>query len=213
MSATDTTPTASATAAATGSLVEQVSFQRIFDGLAQKGITLSSAEQARFEEIARDEIRKQNGGQLIGMNIGGAAVNLIEILFSFIQRLFGSSSGTPELSIAGLTGHLTNAASGATNTGKQYVINTITANIYERMRAEGGNLAQAAPYVTGLTTGPGYAPDMTDSLMRQLTAAQNIPDGTSSSLNPTLPVQVADASGGAGSGLPRRPLTGQALGA
>jgi hypothetical protein len=141
MSATDTTPTASATAAATGSLVEQVSFQRIFDGLAQKGITLSSAEQARFEEIARDEIRKQNGGQLIGMNIGGAAVNLIEILFSFIQRLFGSSSGTPELSIAGLTGHLTNAASGATNTGKQYVINTITANIYERMRAEGGNLA------------------------------------------------------------------------
>lgn len=209
MSTTDTSSASTTTAAATGGLVEQVSFQRIFTGLEQQGITLSIAEQTRLEEIARDEIRKQNGGQLAGFNLGGTGVNLIEILFSFIQQLFGGANGTPEFTLTGLGDHLSNAATGATNTGKQYVINTITANIYERMRAEGGNLAQAADLVTGLTTGPVNARDMDGSLMRQLASVQNIPDGTTSSLTPSPPTQVADAS--AGNGLPpsvsTRPLT------
>lgn len=209
---TTTTETTTATAAATGNLVEQVSFQRIFSGLAENGTPLSSAEQARLEEIARDEIRKQNGGQLLGLNLGGAGVNLIEILFSFIQKLFGG--GDTPTTLAGWGDQLSGALSGSTNTGKQYVINTINANIYERMKAEGGNLAQAADLVTGFNVGrdaqgnPLYARAMSGSLPEQFASAQNIPPGTTSSLNRPTPTEVADNS--AGSGLPAsatRPLT------
>ena len=209
---TTTSETTAKAATAAGNLVEQVSFQRIFSGLAEKGVPLSIAEQARLEEITRDEIRKQNGGQLIGLNIGGAGVNIIEILFSFIQKLFGG--GDTPTTLAGWGDQLSGALSGSTNTGKQYVINTINANIYERMKAEGGNLAQAADLVTGFNVGrdaqgnPLYARDMDSSLMRQLTAAQNLNDGNTSSLNRPTPTAVADNS--SGSGLPAsatRPLT------
>lgn len=193
-------------------LIEQVSFQRIYDGLSQHGVNLNSAEQARLEEIIREEVRKQNGGALAGMNLGGTGVNLIQILFSFIQQLFGGGNGAPEFSLAGITDSLSNAASGATNNGRQYVFDTISANIHDRLRAESGNLAEAADLVTGLTTGPGNARDIGNgaSIGAQLAAAANVPAGTSSSLNP--PTDVADASGG--NGLPptmTRPLTQRTL--
>ena len=193
-------------------LIEKVSFQRIYDGLSQHGVNLNSAEQARLEEIIREEVRKQNGGALAGTNLGGTGVNLIQILFSFIQQLFGGGNGTPEFSLAGITDSLSNAASGATNNGRQYVFDTISANIHDRLRAESGNLAEAADLVTGLTTGPGNARDIGNgaSIGAQLAAAANVPAGTVSSLNP--PTNVADASGG--SGLPptmTRPLTQRTL--
>lgn len=193
-------------------LIEKVSFQRIYDGLSQHGVNLNSAEQARLEEIIREEVRKQNGGALAGMNLGGTGVNLIQILFSFIQQLFGGGNGTPEFSLAGITDSLSNAASGATNNGRQYVFDTISANIHDRLRAESGNLAEAADLVTGLTTGPGNARDIGNgaSIGAQLAAAADVPAGTTSRLNP--PTDVADASGG--NGLPpnvTRPLTPRAL--
>ncbi len=196
----------------TAELIEQISFQKIFTGLSQHGITLSAAEQERLEEIVREEVRKQNGGALAGMNIGGSGVNLLQILFSFIQQLFGGGNGTPEFSLAGLTDTLSNAATGATNSGKQYVFNTISANIHDRLRAEGGNLAQSADLVSGLTTGPGNARDIGNgaSVIAQLGTAANVPSGTTSTLNP--PTDVADAS--TGNGLPptvTRPLTQRAL--
>lgn len=210
MNATAPASTTSEPAKSSAGLIEQVSFQKIFTGLAQHGITLSAAEQARLEEIAREEVRKQNGGELAGMNIGGTGVNLIQILFSFIQQLFGG--GGTEFSLASLTGTLSGAATGATNSGKQYVFNTISANIHDRLRAEGGNLAQAADLVTGLTTGPGNARDIGNgaAIGDQLAAAANVPAGTTSTLTP--PTEVADAS--AGNGLPptvTRPLTPRTL--
>lgn len=201
---------ASSAASTSAGLIEQVSFQRIYQGLSQHGITLSAAEQARLEEIAREEVRKQNGAELAGMNIGGTGVNLLQILFSFIQQLFGS--GGTEFSLTGLADTLSGAATGATNSGRQYVFNTISANIHDRLRAEGGNLAQAADLVTGLTTGPGNARDIGNgaSIGDQLAAAANVPANTSSRLTP--PTEVADASGG--NGLPPgqpRPLTSRSV--
>lgn len=208
VTSTETTESASNSAA----LIEQISFQRIYDGLSQHGITLNQAEQTRLEEIVREEVRKQNGGQLAGMNLGGTGVNLIQILFSFIQQLFGGGNGAPEFSLAGITDSLSNAATGATNNGRQYVFDTISANIHDRLRAAQGNLAQAADLVTGLTTGPGNARDIGNgaSIGAQLAAAADVPAGTTSRLNP--PTDVADASGG--NGLPpnvTRPLTPRAL--
>ena len=212
-----TTQPASSTQTTDSSLIEKVSFRAVYYGLAQNNINFTSSEQAEFEEMVREEVRKQNNGRLIGFNIGGAGVNIIQILFSFIQQLFGGGD-TSSSTFAGWSEQFTGALSGATNAGKQQVINTINRNLYGQMKAKGGNFAEAADLVTGLNGGRdaqgnlAYARDMTGSLMRQFTTAQSIPDGTTSTLNPT-PVQVADASDGAGPGLPRRPLTGQALGA
>lgn len=215
-----TTQSASTTQASSSALMEQVSFRTVYNGLAQNNINFTASEQAEFEEMVRDEVRKQNNGQLIGFNIGGAGVNIIEILFSFIQniqKLF--SGGDTPTTLAAWGDQARDVFNGATNAGKLQVINTINTNLFDRMKAKGGNLAEAADLVTGFNVGrdaqgnPVYARAMQGaSLMDQMMAAREIPAETTTSRTPT-PVQVADASDGAGPGLPRRPLTGQALGA
>ena len=214
MGATDTASHASSNVAATGGLIEQVNFQRIFSGLSQNGIVLSTEDQVWLEEKIREETRRQNGGQLAGTNIGGTAVNLIQVLFSFIQNLFGGN-GTAEFSFAGFTNQLSSALSGATNSGQQHVINTINANVHDAMIARGGTVALAAPLLTGLTTGSGPAPDMQDSLMNQFIIAQNNQGVTSTLNRPAASnTELAAANINIGNGLPAamRPLTSPVLG-
>ncbi|MDX2095164.1 MAG: hypothetical protein SFW64_04415 [Alphaproteobacteria bacterium] len=175
------------------SLVEQIDFNTIYDGLEKRDIKLSLAERMFFEKTTRDKIKKQNNGELLGTNHGGDLTNILQVLFSFIQKLLGGETG-PTLTASGIGDRFTNAADGATNQGKQYVVNVISANISLRLQHEGGNLARAADLMTGFTT-DGYARYMPGSISEQLATLQGIPAGTTSTLN-----RVADAS--AGHGLP-----------
>jgi len=162
-------------------LVNKLDFQALYAGLAQNGQPLTAAEKARLEEIAREEIKKQNGGDIIGGNIGGGAVNFVFMLFSFIQQLFSGQASLPT-SIKDFGSQLSGASDGANNQTKQYVINTIMSNIDDRLQREGGNLAAVSDLITGLKSGGDNARDMNSLLMRQLMAAQNVPFGTNGSL-------------------------------
>jgi hypothetical protein len=202
MGATAQTSTESPPATAEKPLVDKIDFGAMFSELASKGYPLSEAEQARLEEICREEIKKQNNGNLLGLNIGGSIVNLVSLLFACIQKLFGGETSLPS-SIEGFGAQLSGAADGADNKAKMYVINTINMKIYNRLEREGGTLAQVKDLVAGLNIG-GPARDMDPSLMRQIMTAQNIPWGTTSSLTlkPKAPTTLADASQDTGHGLP-----------
>ena len=213
MNATAPSSTTPESAKASADPIDQISFQKIFDGLSQYGITLNDAEQKRLEEIIREEVRKQNGGALAGMNIGALIPNIARILFAFIQELFGGAKGSKEFSLDNATTIISDAFSGATNTGKQGVYDEISVNIHDKLYAEGGRIREVADLVSGVSP-YGNARDIGrgSAVGVQLASAANVPAGTASSLNPLT--DVADAS--AGNGLPpsaRGALTPRAVGA
>ena len=186
-----TAPSTTTTTEAERSLADKIDFGAMCTELASKGYPLTEAEKARLEKICREEIKKQNNGNLLGFNLGGSFVNLWTLLFAFIQKFFGGDA-----SGAGNIGaQLSGAADGADNKAKMYVINTINMKVYNRLEREGGTLAEVKDLVTGLNIG-GPARDMDHSLMRQLMTAQGIPFGTTSSLTlpPKAPAAVAEVS-------------------
>lgn len=200
MGATNTANGASADTASKD-LSAQINYQTIYAGLGQHGIILSDDEKRELERIVTEEIRKQNGGQLAGANIGAIIPNIVQVLLSFIQQLFGNN--TPQFSIESLTGIVKDAASGATNSGKQQVFNTASVRIHDRLYALGGNFAASAGFVAGLSPS-GPAPDFGNAaIVTQLAALANLPLNTTSTLNRQA-TQLADAdvNTNIGNGLP-----------
>jgi len=207
MGATDTSSTASATGAAVASNASAEAagglprdfFTKIYERLELQGNYLTPEQKALIEQVTQEEYDKQNRAQLVGMNVGALPANFMKILFSFIQKLF--SGGNLPTTLAGFGGQLRDALSGATNSGKQLVVDTIAENTYERLLTEGKKdpkFADIADLVTGISKN-GYARDLggNASIVAALSAARNIQPVT----------EVADAGSGLSAALPTRRLT------
>ena len=166
----------------TGSFADRVNYAMVYGGLEKHGIHLSDAEKTEFETITRDELKKHDGGQLIGSDFGASAVNLVYVLFAFIQNLFGSAtSGGP----GGLGSAFGNSVEKTGEQGKLKELNLATIGIYERMKEKGGNLQAAAELVTGQTSAKAFTQDdMPESIFNQVGSTLNIPLSTSTSLDP-----------------------------
>lgn len=182
-------------------------FPKIYARLELQGNYLTPEQKARIELVTTEEYERQNKAELLGMNVGALPANFMVILLSALQKLF---SGEAQIAptIEGFINYIKEALSGATDSGKQYVVNTIAANTNERLRAD-PSLAGIADLVTGLGKNS-YAPDIGGraSIVDQLSDLQNIAAGASGSLNRPTPTEVADNS--SGNGLPAsvtRPLT------
>jgi hypothetical protein len=175
-----------------------VSFATVFQGLEKRGITLSDEEKKKFEEITLAQLRKYDGGVPVGNDFGTSAVNLVYMLFAFIQNLFAGGNVTDMQSL------LTHAGDTVTRTGEQgklKMLNDATIGIYERLKSQGGNLAAAAELVSGQAVGH-RPPDMAESIFRQIQSTIDLPEGTRISLN-----EGANATSGLPRVAPKRPLT------
>ena len=181
-SATQPPAEAAAPAAAEKPWAEKVNFNTIYYGLEQKGIKLSSEERATFEKICKEQLEQYNG-QLLGSNVGASGVNLVYMLFAFIQNLFGNGMGN----LSQFGEQLSGAASTTSEQAKLNQLNQATMAIHQKMTSAGGNLAAAAELVTGqqnMAGGQNTAPTfLKDSIYAQLRGDISLPLGTPTSLN------------------------------
>ena len=168
-----------------GSFADRVSFEKVFEGLEARDIRFTPEEQEKFKKICLEELRKHDGGKIIGSDFGASGVNLVYLLFAFIQNLW---SGRSDFSLDNLGSQFGSTVDHTNEQGKLAMLDRAATGIYVRLNAQGGNLARSAELVTGMkpmhqvrSEGQGPA-DMEGSIYRQLHAGSNIPWGTSSSL-------------------------------
>lgn len=178
-----------------GSFAERVSFETVYRGLARKGIKFTEDDKRQFEEITLSELKRHDGGSVITTDLGVMITNLAYLLLAFAQNIFGGSSGGDFLT------HLSNTMDRTSEQGKLRMLEQASANIYDRMKLSGGNLAIAAELVTGMMQERSAAINMNESVFSQIRATIALPEGTVTSLNaqqpftPNVPHQ------------PNRPLT------
>jgi hypothetical protein len=178
-----TPPTSTSPPTTNDSFAERVNFATVYYGLKQHGIALTDEEKKKFETITREELLKNNG-QLFGNDLGNSAVNLIYLLFAFIQNVF---NGNLTNDLGNLGSNLSQIASQTNEQDKLNQLHQATMRIHQRLSAQGGNLAAAADLVTTkkpITTNDRSGPvEMKESIFHQLVAGIEIPAGTTTSLN------------------------------
>lgn len=173
-----------------------VNYGLIVNALNTKGVSLTPDEAKRLEEICEEERKKANlNNDLLGYSLGTDFTSWIYMLFAMVQ---GFISGKGDFSLAGMGDRFSNAADGAAEKGKLKKLSDACANINMRLSAEGGNLALAAPLVSGTATGNQQVVDMENSFWRQNRSASDLPTGAPVALNPgerdRFPVAPASAA-------------------
>ncbi len=195
---------------------ELYSLEKIYEGLAnpkdwnRPSIYFTDAEKVTFEKICLEELKRQNNLQLVGLdNLGANAPTFVQLLFAFIQIVGGKGGALGDLGDIG--DRFSTANTGAKNLTLKNNINDMTTRVYDRMRAAGGNLANAADLVTGWSQGEEWARDMgKNSLIAQLNNNAKIPEGTANDLTKNkILLAATDVATPTGNGLPdsTRPRT------
>ncbi len=185
-----------------------VDYNRMFAELQQRGIYLTDDEKRRCEAICGDRLRNHDGGQVINNSFGGTLQGLMYTLFAVVKNLFGAmtngggSLGDMFANAGGMASNFGSIVSRSADQGKLYQLQTADCEIYDRLQGQGGNLARAAEYITGVKPAGDNSPDqiLPSSIANQVGASINLPVNFDTSLN----VQPL-------TGLPNRtrPLTGR----
>ena len=201
MAATDqSAPPVTATSTPFKSFADMVDYPTMYAELAQRGITLTDDEKQRCEAICGDRLRNHDGGQVIGNSIGGTIQGLVYTLFAFLKNMFSGNFG----GLGDMASGIGNTISTSGEQGKLFQLQLAESETYERLKKEGGNLASAAEYITGMKPYSDNSASNTlqASVLNQVGRSINLPVTTNTSLNAT---SVADAT--PPTGLPPRLAT------
>lgn len=163
----------------TGSFADRVDFSLIYDGLKQKGIEFSDEEKARFEKIAKDELKQRDPGSKIGTNPGADLQSLGIFILALFKKLFGGGGD-----LSGILSNAGDSFEAAANETNFVKFNYALQNIHSRLAHSGNsNFKRAADLITGQHEGRGKPEDMQGSIFNQLVGDINIPYGTPTSLD------------------------------
>ena len=176
-----TTPAAPATTPFK-SFADMVDYPTMYAELAQRGIVLTDAEKQRCEAICGDRLRNHDGGQVIGNSFGATIQGLVYTLFAFLRNIFGGG-GLGDL--GSMASNLSSTMATTGEQGKLRQLQLAEAETYDRLKKEGGNLAAAAEYITGVKPCNDNSPGqiLQASIAAQVGHSIKLPFDTNTDLN------------------------------
>lgn len=180
----------------------RLDYTPVYSALAERGIVLTANEKEKFEHIVPNTINQFAVNQTIGNDFGGFLLKLLTLLIRGAQSFTEVGPGE-NTSIGTWVSERAGKAIAATNLT---MVTQAMAMLHDNLRAEGGNLARAANFITGATVGQGPVVKIPNNvhaqLISQIDGATPALVAESYSLNPLpqRPVYIPSAT-------PRGPVT------
>ncbi len=153
---------------------EHVQFGTIYEGLAQKGIDLTEEEKKRLEQITKAELKHHDNSVMSGLGLS----NVFYLLFAVIGNLM-KGKGAPNFDNIG--DQIAASNSQSVEMSKLRQLELASTAIFRDLKAEGGNLAAAAEYVTAVNLKGGEYKPMDNSIYDQLRVDIRLPPEVTSS--------------------------------
>lgn len=163
---------------------ERIAFDKLFSGLRDQGITLTSEEEDKLKAIVRDRTRQLGGGELIGNDLGGFLYKVVHMLIYAVQNVVGNIGNG---SSAG--DWFTDRYQQISTASEREMLEKSTTHIMLDLTSAGGNLAKAAELVSGQFLNGHRPVDVEWSIYRQIESGiANIPTGRTNLALPVEPV-------------------------